>query len=110
MMQAEHGVASDHPSAIKAAVTTFFAFLLIGGIPLIAYLVDLYDPTVFDNPFWPSCVLTGIAFFAVGAVKSRFVDQHWLLGGLEILGVGALAAGMAYTIGLLLRPLAEGLS
>jgi len=109
MMQAEHGVASDRPSAIKAAVTTFFAFLLIGGIPLIAYLVDLYDPTVFGNPFWPACILTGIAFFAVGAVKSRFVDQHWILGGLEILGVGALAAGMAYTIGLLLRPLAEGL-
>lgn len=109
MMQAEHGVTTDQPSPVKAAVTTFVAFLLIGGIPLIAYLVDLYDPTLLGNPFWPACALTGIAFFAVGAIKSRFVDQHWFLGGLEILGVGAFAAGMAYTIGLLLRPLAEGL-
>ncbi len=109
MMQEEHGVSSGRPSPLKAATATFLAFLVIGGIPLIAYLIDIYDSTILGNPFWPACLLTGIAFFAIGALKSRYVDQHWILGGLETLGVGTLAACMAYTIGLLLRPLAEGL-
>ena len=85
------------------------AFLLIGGIPLAAYFVDLLSPNLIGDPFLPSCLLTGIAFFAVGATKSRYVEQHWALSGFETLGIGALAAGMAYGIGLLLRPFAEGL-
>lgn len=109
MMQAEHGHHGEPPSALKAALATFAAFLVIGVIPLSAYLIDLFDPDLMANPFWPACALTGTAFFAIGALKSRFVDQHWSLGGLETLGIGALAAGMAYGIGMLLRPLAENL-
>ena len=109
MMQEEHGQAGGLPSAGKAALATFVAFLLIGGIPLAAYLVDLARPDLMADPFWPACLLTGCAFFAIGAVKSRFVDQHWALGGAETLGIGALAAGMAYGVGALLRPLADGI-
>ena len=109
MMQEEHGHSGDAPSPFKAAVATFVAFLLVGALPLAAYLLDLANPALFDNPFWPACLLTGVAFFAIGALKSRFVDQHWALGGLETLGIGAFAAGMAYGIGVLLRPLVDGL-
>lgn len=110
MLHEEHGITRDRPSPIKAAIATFLAFLLIGGIPLVSYGIDLADPTILAHPFAPACLLTGIAFFAIGALKSRFVDQHWFLGGLETLGVGALAAGMAYAIGYLLSPLVpEGL-
>ena len=109
MLQEEHGLSRDRPSAIRAALATFASFLVIGGIPLVAYVLDLIDPTILGRPFAPACLLTGIAFFAVGALKSRFVDQHWALGGAETLGVGALAAGMAYGIGYLLRPFAESL-
>ena len=109
MLQEEHGMVPDRPSAIRAALATFLAFLVIGAIPLLAYLVNLLDPQLVPHPFLPACLLTGTAFFAVGALKSRFVDQHWALGGAETLGVGALAAGIAYGIGVLLRPLAEGL-
>jgi VIT1/CCC1 family predicted Fe2+/Mn2+ transporter len=109
MMQEEHGQTGPPPSAIKAALATFFAFLVVGAIPLAAYFIDLVDPTLIGPPFPIACVLTGIAFFLVGALKGRAVDQHWALGGLETLGIGTLAAGMAYAIGVLLRPLAEGL-
>lgn len=109
MMQEEHGLSRERPSALKAASATFVAFLLIGGIPLASYIVDLVDPSILGNPFWPACLLTGVSFFAVGTLKSRFVDQHWALSGAETLGVGALAAGLAYGIGYLLRPFAEGL-
>lgn len=109
MMQEEHGISGNTPSAFKAGLATFVAFLLIGGIPLLAYFVDLVNPSIIGDPFLPSCILTGLAFFGVGAMKSRYVDQHWSLGGFETLGIGALAAGMAYGIGLILRPFAEGL-
>ena len=49
-----------------------------------------------------SVILTGVAFFAVGTVKGRFVEQHWLIAGLETLGIGALAAGMSYLLGMVL--------
>ena len=109
MMQEEHGVSGPSPSALKAGLATFTAFFVIGGVPLAAYLVDLLKPDMISDPFLTSSLLTGMAFFAVGALKSRYVEQHWTLSGFETLGVGALAAGMAYGIGLLLRPFAEGL-
>ena len=109
MMQEEHGQSGQPPSAWKAAMATFIAFILIGGVPLAAFLMDLAQPGIVGNPFWPASLLTGLAFFAIGAVKSRFVDQHWALGGAETLGIGALAASLAYAVGALLRPLAEGI-
>ncbi len=109
MMQEEHGVAQGNPSAIKAGLATFTSFLVVGGIPLVAYVIDLIDPAILGSPFGPSCFLTGIAFFVVGALKSRYVEQHWALSGAETLGIGTLAAIVAYGIGLLLRPFAEGL-
>ena len=109
MLQEEHGVGASRPSALKAALATFGAFLVIGAIPLVAYILNLTNPELVPEPFLPACILTGVAFFAVGALKGRFVDQHWALGGAETLGVGTLAAVIAYGIGVLLRPLAEGL-
>jgi VIT1/CCC1 family predicted Fe2+/Mn2+ transporter len=109
MLHEEHGLTPGRPSAFKASLATFVAFLLIGAIPLFAYILNQVNPELVPHPFLPACILTGIAFFAVGALKSRFVDQHWALGGGETLGAGALAAAIAYGIGALLRPLAEGL-
>lgn len=108
MLQEEHGLTLDRPSALRASLATFGSFLVIGAIPLLPYILNLIYPSVVPNPFLPACILTGVAFFVVGALKSRFVDQHWALGGGETLGAGALAATIAYAIGVVLRPLADG--
>ena len=50
--------------------------------------------------------MTGAAFFAVGACKSRFIDESWYVSGLKTLAIGAVAAACAFTVGVLLKGLA----
>lgn len=102
MLREEHGISLTPVSAWKAATTTFVAFQLIGSIPLLPFIGGLIGLEFFARPYLVSTLLTGAAFFSVGAVKSRFVDHHWFYSGLETLFVGGLAAALAYACGVLL--------
>ncbi len=108
MLMEEHGLALESSSPIKAAWVTYGAFVSVGAIPLVTFVIDYFKPDVIAQPFGWSMGLTAVAFFVVGALKSRFVERSWWLEGGETLGVGTLAAGIAYGIGLLLKPLVEG--
>lgn len=105
MLSEELGMHLSPRSPVRAASATFVAFLLIGFIPLIPFTMELVASPV-DTPFFWSCVFTGIAFFSVGAAKSRFVQQHWFLAGSETLLLGGSAALLAYLVGSLLRGVA----
>jgi VIT1/CCC1 family predicted Fe2+/Mn2+ transporter len=106
MLKEEHGLSLVGPVAWKAAAATFVAFLTIGLIPLLPFLLGLLQSIAVDAPYAWSTVMTGMAFFVVGAIKSRFVDQHWSWSGLETLAVGGGAAGLAYLCGVLLKSVA----
>jgi VIT1/CCC1 family predicted Fe2+/Mn2+ transporter len=109
MLLEEHGITRSRPAAWKAAIATFFAFLFIGVIPLLAYFLDFARPGAIGNPFLPACLLTGISFALVGALKARVVGQNTFKGVIETLAIGAFASSLAYGIGYLFRPFAEGL-
>jgi VIT1/CCC1 family predicted Fe2+/Mn2+ transporter len=102
MMREELGLSLENPPAWKAALTTFIAFIVIGVIPLLVFIADHLTQRPFPVPYLVSTIMTGIAFFIVGAVKSRFVDEKWYVAGAETLAIGGLAAGLAYVVGLLL--------
>jgi len=103
MVQEEFGLPLQSHNAFKAGLATFVAFCVVGFIPLMTYVSNWVQPGLVAQPFLWSCVLTGVAFFWVGAMKGRFVDQHWFVSGLETVGIGGIAAGMAYGVGVLLQ-------
>ncbi|MHC4413789.1 MAG: VIT1/CCC1 transporter family protein [Planctomycetota bacterium] len=106
MLKEEHGLPLHGPSPTRAAFTTFVAFVVIGLLPLVAFIAQLTASVRWADPFVSSAILTGMAFFGVGAFKGRFVEQSWYTAGLETLGLGGLAAGLAYLVGMSFRGLA----
>ena len=103
MIQEEYGMVLEDHNATKGGLATFVAFCLIGLIPLLPYLINWFIADVITAPFLWSSILTGIAFVSVGAMKSRFVNQHWLMASLETLAIGGVAAILAYAVGVLLK-------
>jgi len=87
-------------SPTQAALNTFAAFILCGLVPLIAYLLS---PTKLSV-----CVVaTACAFFAIGAVKSRYLLTAWWRSGLDTVFLGMGAAALAYAAGHTLRLLID---
>lgn len=106
MLQEEHGMTLQEHEPAKSGLATFVAFCVVGVIPLLPYLTNWIVGDVISAPFFWSSLLTGIAFFAVGAVKGRFINQSWQIAAIETLLIGGAAAVLAYGAGVLLKGLA----
>lgn len=103
MLNEELGVPQQLPSPVRAAASTFVAFIVVGALPLIAFLVEWWIPGTVTRPFMVSSVLTALAFFMVGWAKGRVLDEQPWIAALETLAVGGAAAALAYGIGALLK-------
>lgn len=71
-------------------------------IPLLTYVLAMFLPFLHDNAFVIASVLAGMTLFLLGSLKSRITQSNWLRSGLEMLGIGGLAAVAAYVIGFIL--------
>lgn len=87
----------------RHGIATFLAFVLAGAVPLAPYLV----PGVSDR-FLPAVVLALGALFGVGAARSLVTASRWWVSGLEMLGLGALVASVAYATGAWVARFVEG--
>lgn len=103
MLTEELGYASTVASPLRAAATTFGAFVLLGSLPLLVFALQAATDLDISAPFAWSAALAGVAFFAVGTFKARFVDQAWWKAGLETLVLGGAAAVLAYAVGIALQ-------
>ena len=106
MMSEELGFGTEESDPLRAAAATFVAFIVIGALPLLAFLVDMIPSVTVGDPFAWSAVLTAVAFFSVGSLKARVVDQRWWRAGLQTLAIGGAAATVAYVVGVLLEGVA----
>lgn len=103
MLQEEHGMTLTEHDARRAGLATFVAFVLVGLIPLLPYVVNWMGWLEVARPLLWSSVLTSVAFFWVGAMKGQFVNQPRLVSGIETLAIGGAAAMLAYGVGLVLE-------
>ncbi len=106
MMSEELGYGTDSGSPVRAAASTFAAFVAVGSLPLVVYVVDVIAPGDIAHPFTWSAALTAVAFFTVGALKARVVALRWWRAGVETLAVGGAAAAVAYVVGVALQGVA----
>ncbi|MDX1351629.1 MAG: VIT1/CCC1 transporter family protein [Thiomicrorhabdus sp.] len=100
MMLEEHGIQSHTPSAVRAALTTFSAFLLVGAIPLLPFLIPTMELT---QQFLLSSLLAALMFFSIGLLKSLVFAKPLFYSGVSTLLTGSAAAGLAFLTGYLLR-------
>jgi vacuolar iron transporter family protein len=83
---------TDRQAAFKKGLATFIAFTLAGFMPLTPYILGTPN-------FAGSAVMTSLALFFVGSLRSLITRRHWFRSGLEMLFVGAIAAFIAYLTG-----------
>lgn len=82
-------------------LATFTAFLVVGLVPVIIYVIDALLNLRLDivSLFAISCFLTGAAFMAVGIVKGQMTRTNQLKAAFETLLLGGIAAILAYALG-----------
>jgi vacuolar iron transporter family protein len=100
MMKEELEMTKDDKTPVKTASVTFISFIIVGSIPLLAYIFAGLDSGIAGAElFLYSSVLTGIALTIVGSLKSIVTERNILAGIAETLLLGGLAASLAYFVG-----------
>lgn len=97
MLAGEYGIAHAPRPALRAALATFAAFVLCGSVPLLPYVFRM------PHAFQWSWASTGLAFFAVGSLKSLWSVESWPVSGAKTLALGSIAAALSYFIGGVLK-------
>lgn len=92
LQQAGGDVGAEKP--LRHGLATFLAFVAVGAIPLLAFLLPG------DRPLWWAAGLTLAVLFAVGALRARFVAgrRPWAMG-LEMAAVAFVAGAAALGVG-----------
>ena len=95
MLTDEYGLPHSVRSPWIAAFSTFAAFVVCGLAPLVPYL--------FETPysFSISIAVTAVVFVVIGSIKSRWSTSSWWHSGLTTLAIGAIAAVVAYVVGVI---------
>ena len=99
MLVEEYGLTTNLRSPLRSGFSTFASFLICGAVPLAPFLLSL------EQAFEIALVATGITFFLIGTIKSKWSLAQWWLSGLETLAIGVAASAMAYGVGYLVKGL-----
>ncbi len=97
----EMGVVPEFEGALwNTGLVTFISFVIAGSLPLLPYFLEfLGAPIQQSQQFVLSIISTAVAMFIVGSLRTFITKGRWWLNGLEMLGIGAIAATAAYFLG-----------
>lgn len=100
MLTEEHGLPLTAANPFKAAAATFGAFIAVGIMPLLPFLISGLDK---NTQFVSSACIAGIMFFSIGSLKSLVYSKPIVRAGLSTLLTGGAAASLAFIVGYVLR-------
>jgi vacuolar iron transporter family protein len=90
-------------SPYQTAGATFFSFIFMGFIPLLAYVLSFFNLIKPDYLFPVSCSLTLLAFLFIGFLRSNVTNRSRFKSIAETLFLGGIAALLAYFVGSVLE-------
>ena len=93
--RAAQSLPEQEASPVRHGIATMAAFAVAGTVPLLPYFWGSSDLSTFRL----AMVLTMVALFTVGALRSTVTADRWWTGGLEMLSLGAVVAAVAYGVG-----------
>ncbi len=100
MIKEEHHFGTETTSPLRGAATTFGAFLAVGVVPLLPFLVA---GGAAREAFTVSAAITAALFVLVGLVRAAALQISRWRSALETLLTGTAAALVAYGVGAWLR-------
>lgn len=108
--KSEHAKDTDktqEKSPIYIGLSTYLAFIIMGFIPILIYVVDLLHQINTDL-FVLSSILTGIVFAFIGGMKAYVTKTNITKGVVQTVILGVIAALVAYYVGDILEQLING--
>jgi len=112
MMVQELGLSADYDAwfPLKSGLINFSSFIFFGSIPMLIYVVTTVVDSVGKNRsnldqhgiFYIDIGITCFTLILMGALKSKFSSQHFLISILFTVIVGIIAAGSGYLVAYLL--------
>lgn len=98
----------SEPGPLEKGGAMFLAFTLFGSMPLIGYVISALASRSAGlaarspSSFAISIVITACTLFGLGTLKSQFGAGIWWAAGLEVTGIGSVAASVAYFTAMLI--------
>jgi len=108
--QKEHGKQkADYIAPVYTATATLVSFIVVWFVPLLIYVLDaIWFDLDTGTLFLRASILTGLAFIGIGIAKTSVAKTPLLQSILETLGLGTIAAFLAYYVGVFLEKLIVG--
>ncbi len=102
---AKHKEETHHSKkeSVRVGAATFLAFVVVGAVPLLVYLAELFSGQQWSDAFLYASVLTGLAFIGIGVLKGGLTKTSRFKAAAETLLLGAIAALLSYGLGDLLE-------
>lgn len=100
-VRAAEGLAEREARPARHGAATFVAFVVAGVVPLAPYLISGVSTSRFE---WAAAAALA-TLFGVGAARALVTTDLWWKTGLQMLGLGAAVAMVAYGTGWLVAAL-----
>ncbi|MEX0931222.1 MAG: VIT1/CCC1 transporter family protein [Candidatus Paceibacterota bacterium] len=95
----------NRKESIKTASMTFLAFISIGMVPLIPFVVGVMGGGLESKHFILSGIFTGVAFAFIGVLKGYVTKQSKVWNAFQTVLIGGVAACIAFYVGRFLESL-----